>query len=95
MAFVPRFVVLLVAVATLAPALPVKAQLGADSGAFVIRLGRDTLKVERFVFRDGVLRSESVRRSTGVELQRVDVMLRMQPQPDQLLPPVSGWRVVI
>lgn len=93
MAFVPRFVVLLVAVATLAPALPVKAQLGADSGAFVIRLGRDTLKVERFVFRDGVLRSESVRRSTGVELQRVDVMLNTDGSIARVQTRLYDWPV--
>ena len=68
-----------VAVATMAgiatAALPARAQLRADSGTFVVRLGRDTLKVERFVLRDGVLRSESVRRGAGVELQRVDATL--------------------
>lgn len=54
---------------------PTGAQLPADSGAFVLRLGRDTLKVERFLLRDGVLRSESVRRGAGAEIQQVDAML--------------------
>ena len=75
MAFAHGFAVLVVAVATLAPTLTATAQQPTDSGAFVIRLGRDTLKVERFVFRDGVLRSESIRRGAGVELQHVDMML--------------------
>src|SRR5688500_20392172 len=50
------------------------AQHAADSGAYVIRLGRDTLKIERFVKRDNVLRSESVRRGEGVEQQYVDMI---------------------
>ena len=50
------------------------AQLPADSGAYVVRLGRDTLKIERFVKRDNVLRSESVRRGEGVEQQHVDMI---------------------
>jgi hypothetical protein len=50
------------------------AQLPADSGAYVVRLGRDTLKIERFVKRDNVIRSESVRRGEGVEEQHVDMI---------------------
>ncbi len=50
------------------------AQLPADSGAYVVRLGRDTLKIERFVKRDNALRSESVRRGEGVEQQYVDMI---------------------
>ena len=50
------------------------AQLPADSGAYVVRLGRDTLKIERFVKRDNALRSESVRRGDGVEQQYVDMI---------------------
>lgn len=49
------------------------AQLPADSGAYVVRIGRDTVKIERFVKRDNVIRSESVRRGEGVEQQYVDV----------------------
>lgn len=51
-----------------------EAQLPADSGAYVVRIGRDTLKIERFVKRDNVLRSESVRRGEGVEQQYVDMI---------------------
>ena len=50
------------------------AQLPADSATYVVRLGRDTLKIERFVKRDNVLRSESVRRGEGVEQQYVDMI---------------------
>lgn len=46
-----------------------------DSGAFILRLGRDTLKVERFSLRNGELRTESIRRAAGVEFQRVDAIL--------------------
>jgi hypothetical protein len=54
---------------------PAVGQLPADSGAFVVRLGRDTLKVERFVVRDRVIRSEAIRRGAGIELQQVDIVL--------------------
>lgn len=54
---------------------PAEAQLPADSGALIVRLGRDTLKVERFVIRDRVIRSESIRRGAEVELQQVDMVL--------------------
>jgi hypothetical protein len=54
------------------------AQLPADSGAYVVRLGRDTLKIERFVKRDNVIRSESVRRGEGVEQQNVDMIFDSQ-----------------
>lgn len=54
---------------------PASAQLPADSGALIVRLGRDTLKVERFVIRDRVIRSESIRRGSAVELQQVDMVL--------------------
>lgn len=75
MSLIRRALAHLAAVGAVAIALPAKAQLHGDSGAFVIRLGRDTLKVERFVLRDGLLRSESIRRGAGVELQRVNAML--------------------
>jgi hypothetical protein len=88
--FIPRCVALL-AGAMLAPALPVKAQPRADSGAFVIRLGRDTLKVERFVFREGVLRSESIRRGAGVELQRVDMMLNNDGSIARVQTRIYAW----
>lgn len=63
-------------IALLAAAVPpvAHAQFPADSGAYVVRLGRDTLKIERFVKRDNVLRSESVRRGEGVEQQYVDMI---------------------
>lgn len=63
-------------IAILVPAVSAvsHAQLPADSGAYVVRLGRDTLKIERFVQRDNVLRSESVRRGEGVEQQYVDMI---------------------
>src|SRR5688572_12493201 len=51
-----------------------QAQLPADSGAYIVRIGRDTLKIERFVKRDNALRSESVRRGEGVEQQYVDMI---------------------
>jgi Protein of unknown function (DUF2911). len=44
----------------------------ADSGAFVIRLGRDTLKYERFAINGNHFHSESVRRGAAVECQVVD-----------------------
>lgn len=50
------------------------AQLPADSGAYVVRIGRDTVKIERFVKRDNVIRSESVRRGEGVDQQHVDMI---------------------
>ena len=63
-------------IALLVAAVPTAtdAQLPADSGAYVVRLGRDTLKIERFVKRDNALRSESVRRGEGVEQQYVDMI---------------------
>src|SRR5688500_4622587 len=63
-------------IALLVAAVPTAthAQLPADSGAYVVRLGRDTLKIERFVKRDNALRSESVRRGDGVEQQYVDMI---------------------
>ncbi len=46
-----------------------------DSGAFVLRIGRDTLKVERFVLDGNHLRSESVWRGGVVEYQTFDATL--------------------
>lgn len=75
MSVVGRFASVILGFAIHTPIVTAGAQIPADSGTFVMRLGRDTLKVERFVFRDGVLRSESVRRGAGVELQVVDALL--------------------
>lgn len=47
----------------------------ADSGAFVIHIGRDTLKYERFVIHGNHLHSEAVRRGAGIEYQIVDEIL--------------------
>jgi hypothetical protein len=69
------------------------AQIPADSGAIVMRLGRDTLKVERFVLRNGVLRSESVRRGTGVELQLVDAMLNSDGSIARIQTRLYEWPV--
>jgi hypothetical protein len=93
MSFVPGFVGVVITLSTLAPVVPVGAQIPADSGAFVMRLGRDTLKVERFVFRDGVLRSESVRRAAGVELQLVDAMLNTDGSIARVQTRLYDWPV--
>lgn len=51
------------------------AQVPRDSGAVVVRIGHDTIKVERYVLRNGWLISESVRRGTSVQIQRFEARL--------------------
>lgn len=70
-----RLSLTLAALLTTLPHDSAAAQLPADSGAFVVRIGHDTIKVERYVLRNGWLISESVRRGTSVQIQRFEARL--------------------
>lgn len=62
-----------------------------DSGAFVVRIGTDTVKVERFWMREGLLLSESVRRGRTVEIQRFEARLGADGNFDYAKALVYAW----
>lgn len=57
------------------PATPVAAQAGADSASFIIRIGSDTLAVERYVRTADRLVAEAVQRSPSTMLHRLEMSL--------------------
>jgi hypothetical protein len=66
---------LLCAVLTALAALPAAAQTRPDSAAFIIRLGNDTLAVERYVRTADRLVAEAVQRSPNTMVHRVEMEL--------------------
>ena len=63
----------LLALASLLPAVPAAAQT--DSAAFIIRLGRDTVAVERYVRTADRIVVEAVQRSPSTSLHRFEYQL--------------------
>jgi hypothetical protein len=55
--------------------VPAAAQSGADSAAFIIRLGHDTVAVERYVRTADRLVAEAVQRSPATTVHRIDMTL--------------------
>ncbi|MGQ0561293.1 MAG: DUF2911 domain-containing protein [Gemmatimonadota bacterium] len=67
----------LMATALLAAATPLIAQGRADSAAFIVRLGNDTLSIERYVRTDEQLVAEAVQRSPSTVRRRL--VLNLSP----------------